>query len=70
MCSIPYVYHVNFVLIDEIQCIVINCLRVGLEAIKCVLKLLCFRGSAIFCYEHFYILYDTSLNVSVSGLRK
>jgi len=53
-------YHVNFVFIDEIQCIIINCLRVGLEAIKCVLKLLSFRGSAIFYYEHFYVHYDTS----------
>jgi hypothetical protein len=53
-------YHVNFVFIDEIQRIIINRLLVDLEGIIYVLRLLCFRGSAIFCYEHFYVHYDTS----------
>ena len=58
-------YHVNFVFIDEIQCIIVNCLRVGAEAIKYVLKLLWFRGSAIFCHEHFYVHYPLSYGVPV-----
>jgi hypothetical protein len=46
-------YHVDFVFIDEIQCIFINCLRVGLESTKYVVKRHCLRGGARFYYERF-----------------